>query len=171
MTDEKLISRIQQGDKAAAEELICRWYPSILRYCKSRCRSRETAEDLTQETFLRLFLALPNYNENGKFKAYIFLIANRLCIDESRKTPLHPIEDEEKLASPRDEIQRVGDQDQICSLLKALPSTQREAIILRFGEGLTFQEIAEATGCNMRAAQGRVKCALIKMRKEISHEQ
>lgn len=171
MTDEELISRIQQGDKAATEELIYRWYPSILRYCKSRCRSRETAEDLTQETFLRLFLALPNYNENGKFKAYIFLIANRLCIDESRKTPLHPIEDEEKLASPRDEIQRVGDQDQICSLLKALPSTQREAIILRFGEGLTFQEIAEATGCNMRAAQGRVKCALIKMRKEISHEQ
>ena len=141
MTDEELISRIQQGDKAATEELIYRWYPSILRYCKSRCRSRETAEDLT------------------------------LCIDESRKTPLHPIEDEEKLASPRDEIQRVGDQDQICSLLKALPSTQREAIILRFGEGLTFQEIAEATGCNMRAAQGRVKCALIKMRKEISHEQ
>ena len=88
MTDEELISRIQQGDKAAAEELIYRWYPSILRYCKSRCRSRETAEDLTQETFLRLFLALPNYNENGKFKAYIFLIANRLCIDESRKTPL-----------------------------------------------------------------------------------
>ena len=171
MNDDKLVERIMLGDEKAAEELIKRYYTPILRYCKRQCFNLEKAEDLTQETFLRLFLALHNYNENGKFKAYIFLIANRLCIDESRKTPLHPIEDEEKLASPRDEIQRVGDQDQICSLLKALPSTQREAIILRFGEGLTFQEIAEATGCNMRAAQGRVKCALIKMRKEISHEQ
>lgn len=170
MSEEELINRIRQGDEAAAEELVHRWYPHIFRYCRSRSRSIETAEDLTQDTFLRLFSALPDYREEGKFRAYIFLIANRLCIDESRKTPLHPLEDEERLASPCDEIHQMEDRDEIRSLLDALPPMQREAVILRFGERLTYQEIAEATGCNMRAAQGRVKCALKNMQKEISHE-
>ena len=159
MRDEDLIKRIRQGDEIAAEELIHRYYPSIFRYCRWRCDSRETAEDLTQETFLRLFKALPDYREKGKFKAYIFLIAHRLCINEGKKTPLYPLENEEQLANPHDDIHQMEDRDEIRRLLEELPPEQREAIILRFGERLSFQNIAKATGCTMRTAQGRVKCA------------
>lgn len=171
MSDEELINRIRQGDEAAGEELIRRYYASVLRYCRYRCGNRETAEELTQDTFLRLFKYLSSYKSEGKFKAYLFSIASRLCNNEGRSAPLYPLEDGERLADPRDELRRIEDRDTIRSLLEALPSGQREAVILRFGERLTYHEIAKATGCNMRAAQGRVRCALKNMRKEISHEE
>ncbi len=170
MHEEELINRIRQGDEAAAEELIHRWYPRIFRYCRTRCGNRETAEDLTQETFLRLFRYLSSYRSDGNFKAYLFSIANRLCIKEGKNPPLYPLEHEERLTGPHDEIHRMEDRDEIHSLLETLPPEQREAIFLRFGERLTYQEIAEATDCNMRTAQGRVRCALKNMRKKIRHE-
>lgn len=170
MSDEELIKRIRQGDEAAAEELIRRYYPAVFRYCRRRCGSRETAEDLTQETFLRLFRALPDYREQGRFRAYIFLIASRLCIDESRKTPAYPLGDGEEPAAARDELGRIEDRDQIRGLLRALPPEQREAVVLRFGERLSFRDIAKVMGCTAWTARGRVRCALKNMRKGIGHE-
>lgn len=170
MSDDELIKRIRQGDEAAAEELIHRYYPSVLRYCQWRCGRKEAAADLTQETFLRLFKSLPSYKNNGKLKAYLFSIANRLCIDENQKIILYPLEDEESLVRERDEILQVEDRDEIRGLLEDLPPEQREAVILRFGERLTYRDIAKATGCSMRTAQSRVKYALNNMRKWKRHE-
>ena len=171
MNDEELINRIRQGDEAAAEELVRRYHPAILRYCKSRCGSWEMAEDLTQETFLRLFRYLSSYrNEGGRFKAYLFSIAARLCNTECKKPALASLDDAEPLADKADMLRRIEDLDQIRSLLERLPPEQRETVILRFGDGFSFPEIAKLMDCNKSTAQSRVVYALNAMRKELSHE-
>lgn len=165
-SDDKLVELIQYGDENAAEELIKRYYVSILRYCKWHCSNLERAEDLTQETFLKLFKNISSYKGKKKFKAYLYTIANHLCIDESRKAQACSLEDDETLLNECDEILRVEDRAEISCLLNVLSSEQRETVILRFGEQLSFEEIAKIMGCNMRTAQSRVRNALKAMRKE-----
>ena len=165
-SDDDLIEQIKLGDEKAAEELIKRYYPSILRYCKRHCFDLEKAEDLTQETFLKLFRNLSGYKGKRKFKAYLYTIANHLCIDESRKIKVYSLENEEDIRCECDEMRRIEDRSEINYLLNALSPEQREAIILRFGEQLEFGEIAKVMGCNMRTAQSRVRNALKIMRKE-----
>jgi len=166
LSDDKLVEQIKQGDEQAAEELVLRYYASILRYCRWHCRSVEKAEDLTQETFYKLFRNISAYKGKKKFKAYLYTIANRLCIDESRKNLLYPLEEEAQIADGCDRIQRIQDKVEINYLLGTLSPEQREAIILRFGEQLSYQEIARVMGCNMRTAQSRVRNGLRIMRKE-----
>lgn len=169
-SDDELIERIRCGDEGAAEELIKRYYTSILRYCKWHCADVQKAEDLTQETFLKLFKALENYTGKKRFKAYLYTIANHLCIDESRKIPLYTLENEESLVNERNEIQQAEDREEVRYLLNTLSSEQREAVILRFGEQMEFREIAQVMGCNLRTAQSRVRSALKIMRKEKANE-
>ncbi len=164
-SDDDLVEQIRLGDEKAAEELIKRYYTSILRYCKRHCFNLEKAEDLTQETFLKLFKNLSGYKGKKKFKAYLYTIANHLCIDESRKIEVYPLDDEEVIEES-DEMSRIEDRSEIDHLLNVLSPEQREAIILRFGEELSFWEIARVMGCNMRTAQSRVRNALKIMRKE-----
>lgn len=164
--DDELVEKIRYGDEQAAEELIKRYYSSILRYCKWHCSSLEKAEDLTQETFYKLFKNLSGYNGKQKFKAYLYTIANHLCVDESRKIPFFPLEDGENIVDECNEILQVENKAEINYLLGVLSPEQREAIILRFGEQLSFDEIAKVMGCNMRTAQSRVRHGLKIMRKE-----
>ena len=170
LSDDKLVEQIKCGDEQAAEELITRYYASILRYCRWHCSSVEKAEDLTQETFYKLFKNISGYKGKRKFKAYLYTIANRLCIDESRKKPLYSIEDEEIIIDECDEILRMEDKAEVNYLLSTLSPEQREAIILRFGEQLEFHEIAKVMRCNMRTAQSRVRNGLKIMRKEQGNE-
>ncbi len=169
-SDDDLVEQIRLGDEKAAEELIKRYYTSILRYCKRQCFSLEKAEDLTQETFLKLFKNLSGYKGERKFKAYLYTIASHLCIDESRKKEIYPLEKEEQIEYEGDEMRRVEDQSEVKYLLNMLSPEQREAVILRFGEQLAFREIAEVMGCNMRTAQSRVRNALKIMRREQENE-
>ena len=171
MSDEELINRIRQGDEAASTELVRRYHPPILRYCKSRCGSWETAEDLAQETFLRLFKYLSSYrNEEGRFKAYLFSIAARLCNTEGKRPAFALLDDAEPPADKDDMFRQIEDMDVIRRLLEHLPPVQRQTIILRFGDGFSFPEIAELMNCNVSTAQSRVTYALHAMRKELGHE-
>ncbi len=169
-SDDDLVEQIRLGDEKAAEELIKRYYMSILRYCKRQCFNLEKAEDLTQETFLKLFKNLSGYKGKRKFKAYLYTIASHLCIDESRKMEFYPLEKEEQIKYECDEMRRIEDKSEINFLLNTLSPEQREAVILRFGEQLAFREIAKVMGCNMRTAQSRVRNALKIMRKEQENE-
>jgi len=166
LSEDELVEQIKNGDEQAAEELIRRYYASILRYCRWHCSSMEKAEDLTQETFYKLFKNISSYKGKRKFKAYLYTIANRLCIDESRKLPVYSLEDEELTVAECSEINRLEDDEEIKYLLNTISPEQREAIILRFGEQLEFHEIAKIMGCNMRTAQSRVRNGLKIMRKE-----
>lgn len=170
MSDDELIAKIKSGDESAAEELIKRYYTSILRYCRWHCSSLEKAEDLTQETFLRLFMRLSDYSGKNKFKAYLYTIANHLCIDESRKIQMYPLENEENIVNESNEIKMIEDKVEIHTLLKLLSPEQKESIILRFGERLSYLEMSKVMGCNMRTAQSRVRNALKIMRKEYMDE-
>ncbi len=165
MSDDELIDRIKGGDEAAAEELIDRYYAAILRYCGWHCSDPERAEDLTQETFLKLFRSLPRYKGKNKFKAYLYTIANRLCIDESRKMPFYSLEDAAEIAGGHNEIAQAENREELRRLLGVLSEVQREAVILRFGQELGFAEIAKVMGCSMRTAQSRVRNALRLMKK------
>ena len=166
LSDDELVEQIKNGDEQAAEELIKRYYTSILRYCRWHCSGMEKAEDLTQETFYKLFKNISGYKGKRKFKAYLYTIAIRLCIDESRKIPVYSLEDEELTVAECKEIIRLEDDEEIKYLLNTISPEQREAIILRFGEQLEFREIAKIMGCNMRTAQSRVRNGLKIMRKE-----
>lgn len=171
MNDDALVEQIRLGDEKAAEELIKRYYKPILRYCKRQCFNQEKAEDLTQETFLKLFKNLSGYKEKKKFKAYLYTIANHVCIDESRKMKECSLENEEEIQDECDKLRQIEDQSEIDYLLNVLSKEQKEAVILRFGQELSFGEIAKVMGCNMRTAQSRVRNALKNMRKEQENEQ
>ena len=171
LSDDKLIEQIKCGDKQAAEELITRYYASVLRYCRWHCSGVEKAEDLTQETFYKLFKNISGYKGKRKFKAYLYTIANRLCIDESRKKVLYSIENEEIFVDECNDILRLEDKAEIKYLLSTISPEQREAIILRYGEQLDFREIAKVMGCNMRTAQSRVRNGLKILRKGQKNEQ
>lgn len=170
MNDDELVEQIRLGDENAAEILINRYYAAILRYCKRHCFNQEKAEDLTQETFMKLFKNLSQYQGKRKFKAYLYTIASHLCIDESRKIEVYSLENEEEIRYECDEMCRIENKSEINYLLNALSPEQREAVILRFGEQLGFREIAKVMGCNMRTAQSRVRNALKIMRKEQKNE-
>jgi len=158
--DEALLVRIKSGDEDAAEELVRRYYGAILRYCRWHCASAEKAEDLTQETFFRLFRNLPEYDERKKFRAYLYTIAGHLCVDESRRARLYPLKEEELPGQESREMLQAENREELSHLLGLLSPELREAVLLRFGEELSYSEIAGIMGCNMRTVQSRIRKAL-----------
>lgn len=164
MSDDEIIGEIQNGNMEYADELVARYYPSVLRYCRWHSVSRWQAEDLTQETFYRVFRSLDRYIGQGNFRAYVFRTAYHLCVDESRRPVWDILSEHEK--SPGDAIEQVENIETVKYLLEKLPEPQREAVILRFGENLSFREIARITGTPLRTVQSRIRLALNMLRKE-----
>lgn len=163
LNDEKLILQIQRGNKSCANELVERYYSSILRYCSWHCNNIDRAEDLTQETFLRVFKNIYIYEQKGSFKAYLYTIAHHLCIDENRKYVAFELDDNLPIEDQR--LRQIEDRDQINSLLNLLTPIQREVVLLHCGEQLSFREISEILDMPARTVQSRVRAALSILRK------
>ena len=170
MSDEELVERIRLGNEQAAEILVRRYYTAILRYCRTSCGNADQAEDLTQETFLRLFRSLSEHKEKIKLRPFLYTIAHHLCIDESRKLRQCPLKDQQTLVDEHDGLRQAEDRAEVNRLLAVLPPEQREAVILRYGQSLSFRQIALVMGCNLRTAQSRVRRALKSMREAKSDE-
>ena len=164
MNDNKLILQIQRGDKECANELVERYYSAILRYCFWHCNKIDRAEDLAQETFLRVFKDIYMYERKGSFKAYLYTIAHHLCIDENRKYTAAELND--KLPVEDQRLRQIEDRDQIKSLLNLLTPMQREVVLLHCGEQLSFREISDILDIPARTVQSRVRAALTILRKE-----
>ena len=162
MTDAQLVRRMQAGDRAAADALIERYYAVILRYCARHTLDAATAEDLTQEVFLRLCSRLDAYRETGQFRAYLYRIAYNLCVDAARRPAPSPLPD--TLPDAADPFAAIETADEASRLLAKLPPAQREALLLHCGEGLRFREIAAITGLPLRTVQSRVRAALKTLR-------
>lgn len=161
LEDSQLIANIRQ-DAKAFDALYHRYLPRLYRYCLQRVNDTQQAEDISAQVFFEVLTGLMNgkYHETGGFAAWLFTIARRRLIDHYRKPNLEFLHQ----ALPFDpEISKhIEDQDQRHQLLKLindLDEDQQELLRLRFGAGLTFEEIASLDGRNTAA----VKMAIYRM--------
>lgn len=142
-------------------------YKKIFQYCYFRIPNCETAEDLTQETFLR-FLEHPEYQEKGCELQYLYTIARHLCIDEYRKTP--PEELSEELSDGSDLETELTDGLTLRSIVDALPEEEREIIMLRYINKVSVADISKIYQISWFAMNRKIKKILLKMRNEFEKE-
>ncbi len=163
--EDELLQRIKDGDISSLDELVALYYPGILRYCLWHTQNRQTAEDATQETFLKAIRHLDAYVHRGKFKAYIYKIAANACIDYSRKRITERLPDD--LAESDNRLEQIESEENFAWLLRRLPNEQQEVVMLRFVHELKIREIAEVIGVPMRTVQSRLRSALKRIEKDL----
>lgn len=181
LDDKDLVRLYQQGDQTAISELIKRYKGRIFSSIYFLVRKREVAEDLFQETFIKIISGLRSstYNEQGKFLPWALRIAHNLVIDHFRKEKLMPLQHDQEEYSVFDVLQSHGRNaaDQLIyhekiafvrSLIDRLPEDQREIVILRHYSGLSFKEISKMLNININTALGRMHYAVLKMREMVA---
>lgn len=169
-TDFKLIKQMRQGDEAAFDLFIHKYYPDILRYCTYHCRDSEEAKDLTQDTFLRFFSGFASYSHRGKAKNSLYTIAGNLCKNNYRKArgqPLDSIGEEQLSESPEDVL---ATQITVRTCLDGLSEELREVIILYYYQELKQTEIAEVLGIGLPLVKYRLKKAKEQLQKMLRTE-
>lgn len=142
-------------------------YQKIFQFCSSRIASRETAEDITQETFLR-FYEHSEYQQSGRELQYLYTIARNLCIDEYRRKPTAPLPEDipEEHSREPEWIDRLA----LRAVLDRLPEEERDIIVMRYVSELPVADIARIHGISWFAMNRRIKRILAKMRKEFEKE-
>ena len=179
--DETLLIRYQEGELAAMEELFARYQRPLYGYARRIVKSNELAEDIVQETFIRLCRLRPGQQpEEGKFASWLYTIATNLCRDAFRRSARHPerpitevYEDDEapittdlwssEQVSVEDETMRRETHREVRSVIDQLPKRERVAVLLREYQGLAYDEIAEVMGCTV----GSVKLLLHRGRRRL----
>ena len=145
-------------------------YDKIYRYCYFKVQSRETAEDITQETFLR-FLESKTYKDTGKSLHYLYTIARNLCIDEARRKKEEPLENEIPENSPED---RMLTNIALKTALSGLNETDREFLLLRYVNEVPVSELSKIYQISRFAVYRKilhaVKSLKAKLREEDFHE-
>ena len=180
ITDSTLVSDYIQGKEAALEVLIKRHKQRLYSFIYSKIQDKDITEDVFQDTFIKVIRTLKrgNYNEEGKFLPWVMRIAHNLVIDHFRKTNRMPTF---KNTDEFDIFSVLGDgnlnaekkiiQEQIYNdvreLVKELPEEQKEVLVMRMYKDMSFKEISENTGVSINTALGRMRYALINMRKLI----
>jgi RNA polymerase sigma-70 factor (ECF subfamily) len=182
--DTQLIHAFHEGDKYAFEALITRYKDKLFSSILFLVKDKYLAEDLFQETFIRIIDTLRGnrYNEEGKFLPWAMRIAHNLCVDYFRKIKRLPtIVDSDNndifewLLVPDEnqeqKIMRQQSHDRIHRMLQELPEEQREVIVLRHFGDMSFKEIAETTNCSINTALGRMRYGLINLRRMMTEKQ
>ena len=179
LTDDMLVARYQGGDDKAFDELLTRYQGKLYNYILFAVRNQELAEDIFQETFVKAIVTIQQgrYTADGRFGAWITRIAHNLVIDsfrsERNENTISNDECEVDLLNNIDlcddnvEMQMVNDQTlaDVRRLVDALPHNQREVVYMRYYQDLSFKEIAEITGVSINTALGRMRYALLGMRR------
>jgi RNA polymerase sigma-70 factor (ECF subfamily) len=179
MSDEELVVLYAQGNNAAFNILLNRHHSNIYSYIYFIVRSRELAEDIFQETFVKAIMTIKQgrYTENGKFRAWINRIAHNLIIDNYRQEKNEQIisNDEcevdlfnnHKLSDGTIEDEMIKSQIlmDVKKLIEYLPENQKEVLLLRYYQDLSFKEIADITGVSINTALGRMRYAILNMRR------
>ena len=179
-TDADLVKSYINGSEIALETLVNRHKLQIFNFINSKINDRDTSEDIFQDTFIKVIRTLKNglYNEEGKFLPWIMRIAHNLVIDHFRKSNRIPtIENKEEFdifqfvsdAAPNAENILIEDQilKDIQKLIQELPDDQKEVLIMRLYRDMSFKEIAENTKVSINTALGRMRYAIINLRKLI----
>lgn len=169
MREDKIIKRINAGDLKAIEDLVQMYYSDVLRYCIYHTTDQYTAEDATQETFLKAIRYSDRYVHRGMLKPFLYKIAKNTCIDIQKRKNTANIQIEQlenKLIYNEQGYEDVQENLQLGQLVKGLPEKMQEIIILRFSQELTMREIAEVVNIPMRTVQSQLRLALKKLKKE-----
>lgn len=172
-----LIARCLQGDQAGYAELYNQYAAGIYRLCYSLLLHQQDAEDVVQEAFVYAFKNLHRYDSNrASFKTWLYTIAVSRCRNVHRRKRFPTIDITQvlsfRLAAPRSEapeaeIARRDAEEAIQKALAALSPRLREAVVLRYGHGLTYREIAEIMDCPHKTAESRVRLAHKQLRREL----
>ena len=184
LTDQELVMSFIKGDQASLELLINRHKNRVYTYIYLMVRNQHLAEDIFQDTFVKVIKSLlqNKYRDDGKFVSWVTRIAHNLIIDHFRKEKQlivvsndayeSTIFNTKKLAEKNIEDSIIDEQitEDIRKLIDYLPEDQKEVVILRHYAGLSFKEIAEHTNVSINTALGRMRYALINMRKLITEK-
>lgn len=179
LSDDALIALYAQGKNEAFDELLNRYKEKLYTYIFMIVQNREQAEDIFQDTFTKVIITIKQhrYNEKGRFLGFLFRVAHNLIVDIYRQEQnaqfINPTEagydifNDKNLCDPSLEEKMTN--DQICldvrRLIRFLPENQQEIIVMRFYKGLSFKEIADIKNISINTALGRVRYAILNMRK------
>jgi RNA polymerase sigma-70 factor (ECF subfamily) len=178
-TDQELVRQFISGDHSGIEILIHRHKTKLFTYISMYIRDKSLAEDIFQETFLKVINSLRagKYKDNGKFVSWVMRIAHNLIIDHFRREKQSNLLSNDAYETDLLNSRKLSDsniedvlvksqiENDVRSLLLELPDDQREVVMLRHYSGLSFKEIADQTGVSINTALGRMRYALINIRK------
>ena len=178
-SDERLISLYVGGNNEAFDELIDRHKDRVYSYIFHSVKNNELADDIFQETFVKAIMTIRQnrYVESGKFSAWITRIAHNLVIDHFRQEKSENLQstdageidilNRKELSDSTIEDNLISSQieNDIHRLISALPSNQREVLLMRYFKNMSFKEIAETTQVSINTALGRMRYAILNMRR------
>lgn len=183
LEDRELVKLYLDGTESALAELLQRYQSKVFTHIILLVKDREIAEDIFQDTFIKVIHTLRSgrYNEEGKFLPWVTRIAHNLSIDHFRrakKMPMSRSDDEydvfASVSMNDDTIEDKIVEEQIHSdvkkLIDLLPAEQREVVMMRHYQGMSFKEIAEATDVSINTALGRMRYAVLNMRKIVEEK-
>lgn len=178
--DAVLVKNYVSGDEAALAVLIKRHQSKIYGFIYSKVSDRDISDDIFQDTFIKVIKTLKSnsYNEEGKFLPWVMRISHNLIVDHFRrnkKMPMHRETEEFSIFSimtdnsPNIESRIITEQveSDLLRLIDELPEDQREVLQMRIYQDLSFKEIADLTGVSINTALGRMRYALMNLRKVI----
>ena len=188
LTDQVLVHNYLNGDESALSVLIQRHQQKVFSYIKMLVKDSQLAEDIFQDVFVKVIHTLKsgNYNEEGKFLPWIMRIAHNLSIDHFRRAKRMPVVQNSRADGEEFDVfrtLRIMDDNvedkmvktqilkDVKRLIQELPPEQQEVLILRHYADLSFQEIAEMTNVSINTALGRMRYALINLRKIIKSKE
>ncbi len=184
LPDAVLVKNYMSGDESALATLIQRHQSKIFGFIYSKVNDRDLSDDIFQDTFIKVIKTLKtqSYNEEGKFLPWVMRIAHNLVVDHFRKSKKMPLQRETDEYSVFNfmtdnglniEGQMISDQvaSDLTKLLDELPEDQKEVLVMRMYQDLSFKEIAELTGVSINTALGRMRYALLNLRKIIEKNQ
>jgi RNA polymerase sigma-70 factor (ECF subfamily) len=184
--DETLMLRYQQGDRAAFAALVRRHQQPLYNFALRQVRVPQVAEDVVQETFVRVVQNAADFKHEARFTTWVYTITRNLCIDQLRKRALrkHPSLDEsrgeegdgptlgEQTADPRASVEREATgtelKERIARAVDKLPDEQREVFLMREIANLPFKEIAEITGVPENTVKSRMRYALERLQEALA---
>ncbi|WGK93675.1 MULTISPECIES: RNA polymerase sigma factor [Flavobacterium] len=182
--DATLVNDYIAGNEAALATLIKRHQSKIFGFIYSKIGDRDLADDIFQDTFIKVIRTLKSnaYNEEGKFLPWVMRIAHNLIVDyfrKNKKMPLYRETEEFSIFSIMTDdtltIENKLISDQVAKdlrkLIEELPDDQKEVVMMRLYQDMSFKEVSEATGVSINTALGRMRYALLNLRKVIEKHQ
>jgi RNA polymerase sigma factor (sigma-70 family) len=184
LSDQELIHFFKNGNSRAFDTLVYRYKSKVFTSISLFVKDKYAAEDIFQETFIKVIdrLQRNKYTDEGKFLCWLLRVARNLCIDHFRRKKNMPtlksFEDTDifstlRLSEPGADqrITKQQTQDRVRKLIDQLPDEQRDVVILRHYANLSFSEISTIVNCNINTALGRMRYALLNLRRIIKENE